>query len=163
MREIFDVIAGTSIDGIVAAGLAVGLPAARIGATIESHGSAVFDLRIRLGRWRLPVRNRLRAAYRARYPQRPLRKVIGEIFGAEADRSLSSIETPLVIPAVEAATRSTQVLLSGGLAGRAASTMQLRDGLLGTTAAPTYFPPHGVGGRTFVDGGLVANARIRLP
>jgi patatin-like phospholipase/acyl hydrolase len=29
---------------------------------------------------------------------------------------------------------------------------------LATSAAPTYFPPHVAEGRTFVDGGLVANA-----
>ena len=50
------------------------------------------------------------------------------------------------------------ILLSGGLAGRHASNLSLRDALLATSAAPTYFPVHRVGDRSFVDGGLVANA-----
>ena len=68
------------------------------------------------------------------------------------------IRAPLVLSAVDVATSSPVILLSGGLAGRHASNLPLVDALLATSAAPTYFPVHRVGDRMFVDGGLVANA-----
>ena len=158
LREVFDVIAGTSVGGVIAAGIALGIPVCRIRTAIEAHGPAVFDLRIGWGQWRLPIRNRLRAACRARYPQRPLREVIETILGTKAGCLLSDIGKPLVICAVEVNQSLPRILLSRGLAGKGMGEMTLRDALLATTAAPTYFPPHRIRGRVFVDGGLVANA-----
>lgn len=68
------------------------------------------------------------------------------------------MSTPLIVPAVDAGNGTALIFLSGGLAGKGASTLSLRDGLLATSAAPTFFPVHRIDGRYFVDGGLVANA-----
>lgn len=158
LTEVFDVIAGTSIGGLIAAALALNMPAASIRATIEAHGPAIFDQRAGWGRFRLPVRNPIRALYRARYSQRPLRQAIDVIFGAGANILLSSVSTPLIMPAVNLRTGAPVVLLSAGLAGKGASDLGLRDALLATSAAPAFFPPHRAARGTFVDGGLVANA-----
>ena len=158
LRDMFDVIAGTSIGGVISAGVAVGIRASVIRNAIETHGPALFDRRIGWGRWRLPVRNRLRAIYSARYSQPPLRNVIDTVLGANAESPLSIIGKPLVICAVDVDCSSPQVLLSQGLTAKDNIHLTLRDALLATTAAPTYFPPHRVDGRIFVDGGLVANA-----
>ena len=165
LTEVFDVIAGTSIGGLIAAALALNMPAASIRAAIEAHGPAIFDQRAGWGQLRLPVRNPIRALYRARYSQRPLRQAIDVIFGAGANILLSNVSTPLIMPAVNLRTGAPIVLLSAGLAGKGASDLGLRDALLATSAAPAFFPPHRAAGGTFVDGGLVANAPelARLP
>lgn len=158
LTEVFDVIAGTSIGGLIAAALALNMPAATIRAAIEAHGPAIFDRRAGWGQLRLPVRNPFRALYRARYSQIPLRQAIDVIFGAGANILLSGVSTPLIMPAVNLRTGAPIVLLSAGLAGSGASDLGLRDALLATSAAPAFFPPHRATGGTFVDGGLVANA-----
>ena len=154
----FDVVAGTSIGAVIAAGVALDVPVARIRQAIERRGPEVFDARLRLGRKRLPVRNRLRALYRARYAQRPLREVIEEVFGATANKPLSKIGKPLAVCAVQIDQSSPRILVSRGLSTSGASDMALKDALLSTTAAPTYFPTHRVRERLYVDGGLIANA-----
>ena len=158
LADVFDVVAGTSIGGLIAAGLALRIGAADIREAIETHGPKIFDPRIRWGGFRLPVRNPARVLFRARYPQGPLRHAIEALLGKGADQPLSCVATPLIISAVDVRTVSPQLLLSAGLAGKRASDLPLRDGLLGTSAAPTYFPPHRVEGRVLVDGGLIANA-----
>lgn len=158
LADVFDVVAGTSIGGLIAAGLALGIGAGDIREAIETHGPRIFDPCIRWGRFRLPVRNPARALVRSRYPQGPLRNAIEVLLGKGADQPLSCITTPLIISAVDVRTATPQLLLSAGLAGKRASDLPLRDGLLGTSAAPTYFPPHRVQGRVLVDGGLIANA-----
>lgn len=158
LREVFDVIAGTSIGGIIAAGVALGIPTSHIRSAIQTHGPDVFDQRFGWGRWRLPVQNRLRALYAARYPQKRLCKVIDTVFGTKANCLLSDICKPLVVCTVSVNQSSPHVLLSGGLTRKDASHLTVRDALLGTTAAPTYFPPHPIDDDILVDGGLVANA-----
>ena len=158
LGELFDVIAGTSIGGVIAAGVALGVPVARMRRVIEKHGPAVFDGRMRLGRKRLPVQNRLRALYRARYPQERLRDVVRDAFPDQAQRELSAIDKPLVVCAVHVDQSAPGILLSAGLSDSGGSRMTLEDALLSTTAAPTYFPTHRIGKFSYVDGGLVANA-----
>jgi len=158
LADIFDVVAGTSIGAVIAAGLALRVPAETLRQAVENHGPRVFDRRIRCGRLRFPIQNRLRPLYRARYSQDPLREAIDKILGANADRPFSKVCAPLLVSTVEVRSGAPRLLRSAGLAGGQASDLCLRDGLLASAAAPTYFPPHRVGGRAFVDGGLVANA-----
>ena len=158
LADVFDVLAGTSIGALIAAALALRLPAADIRSEIETRGPAIFDRRLRLGTVRLPLRRPFRGLLAARYSQKPLREAIDAIFGSSADQPLSRVATPLVVSAVDARTGSPQLLLSAGLAGKRASELPLRDALLATSAAPTYFPPHRFRDRVLVDGGLVANA-----
>ena len=158
LADVFDVVAGTSIGALIAAGLALRVPAGKLRQAVETHGPRVFDRRIRCGRIRFPIQNRLRPLYRARYSQRPLRDAIDEILGRDGRRPFSKVRAPLLVCAVEVRSGAPRLLRSAGLAGSQASDLCLRDGLLASAAAPTYFPPHRVGSRAFVDGGLVANA-----
>ena len=158
LADCFDVIAGTSIGAWIASALALRMPAANIRAAVENHGPVIFDSRLGVGRFRLPLRNRLRHLYRSRYSKAPLRDAIDAIFGAYADAQLSEISTPLVIATVDAGAGAPLILMSSGLAGNHASDLSLRDALLATSAAPSYFPFHQVVGRALVDGGIVANA-----
>lgn len=157
LGEVFDVIAGTSVGAWIAAALALQIPATDIQAVIASHGPVIFNGSPR--KWRFPrSHNPLRFLYRPRYAKEPLRKAIGTLFGEYQFAPLSSISAPLVISAVDIASSTPVILLSGGLAGKHATDLPLCDALLATSAAPTYFPVHRVGRHSFVDGGLIANA-----
>ena len=158
LAEAFDVIAGTSIGAWIAAALALRIPAADIHIAIAAHGPEIFDRRLGTRRFRLALRNPFRLLYRPRYAKEPLRRAIDALFGQHADTRLTAISTPLAISTVDIGTGAPLILLSGGLAGKRGSDFLLRDALLATSAAPTYFPVHQVAGRSFVDGGLVANA-----
>ena len=158
LQNVFDVISGTSVGGLIAAGLAMKIPAREIRAGIEKYGESIFDRRIGFGGVRIGVTNPLKSLYRAKYPQRPLRRAIDAIFEQTATNALDSIETPLLLVAVNTRTGAPLLIRSNGLAGGSASRLTLRDSLLATAAAPTFFPPHRAGGDTYVDGGLIANA-----
>lgn len=158
LGDIFDVMAGTSIGAWIAAALALQIPANKIRAAILEHGPVIFNRSFGRGRVPLRIHNPLRFLYRPRYAKEPLRDAIGTLFSEHQWTPLSSISAPLVISAVDIATSTPSIFLSGGLAGKYASDLPLCDALLATSAAPTYFPVHHVGSRSFVDGGLIANA-----
>lgn len=158
LNDVFDVVAGTSIGAWIAAALALRIPATDIRAAIATHGPAIFNPRSGTAHRLLRIANPLRFLYRPRYEKQPVQQAIDTIFGERGLAPLSEVRTPLILSAVDVAASAPVMLLSGGLAGRHASNLLLRDALLATSAAPTYFPVHCVGGRSFVDGGLVANA-----
>jgi patatin-like phospholipase/acyl hydrolase len=145
--ERFDLIAGTSIGGIIAIGLAVNIPAKTIQAAIAGNAKDIFRKR-----W---YRSGLLVA---RYPQEPLRKVIRSLLGECADMTLRELESPLFVTAVDQTNGCSHLFRSGGLAGAEADGVSLLDAALATSAAPTFFPPHRIGPRVYVDGGLAANA-----
>lgn len=156
--DVFDVLAGTSIGAWIATALALRIPATDIRAAITAHGPTIFERGPGIGRYRLPIINPLRLLYRPRYAKRAVQQAIDAMFGEHGLTPLSGVRAPLVLSTVDVATSTPVILLSGGLAGQNASNLSLRDALLATSAAPTYFPVHHVGDRSFVDGGLVANA-----
>lgn len=158
LRDVFDVFAGTSIGGWIAAALALRIPATEIRTAIAARGPAIFKPHHGTGRRRLPIRNPLRFLYRPRYATQPVRRAIDAIFGEHGRMPLSNISAPLALSAVDVEASAPVILLSGGLTGQHASNLALRDALLATSAAPTYFPVHRIAGRSLVDGGLVANA-----
>lgn len=157
LRVVFDVLAGTSIGALIATALALDMPAKEIANAIETHGPGIFDRRIQLGSIRLPVANPTRFLYRARYAREPLAAAIDHIFAEHASTRLTDISTPLLITAINTDTGKPSIFMSRGLDGNAPAVV-VKDALLATSAAPTYFPPHVTPRATFVDGGLIANA-----
>ncbi|MFB9980178.1 CBASS cGAMP-activated phospholipase [Mesorhizobium kowhaii] len=156
LRECFDLIAGTSIGGILACGIAAGIPASQMRDAFERLGSGIFDRRLQMfGRRLFPV-PRL-GLLSARYSQAGLEKAIDEVLGGFSERGLGSIGKPLLVPSVSSTNATTVLFESGAFAGSRAAVV-LRDVALATAAAPTYFPEHVIGENSFVDGGIVANA-----
>lgn len=143
----FDLLAGTSIGGIIAIGLAAGIPAARIADAIRTRAPHIFRRR--------PLRHYLLTA---RYPQGPLRQAVQSILGDQAGRRFSDLEVPLLVTAVDQTAGRSHLFRSRGLAAGQADTVTLLDAALATAAAPTFFPPHRIGDHVYADGGLVANA-----
>ena len=148
--ECFDLIAGTSIGGIIACALAKKIPAKDIAALIEEHGSTIFP-KNKFGSFRRVLRSK--------YEKKPLADVIVKIVGKEfAKRSLSDIDVPLLIPTISQTGVRAKLFRSKGFAGKECSDATILDCALATSAAPTYFPPHFIAHENLIDGGLVANA-----
>jgi hypothetical protein len=177
LASYFDLIAGTSTGGIIAAALAMGERAERIEKFYLERGPKIFRRC-----WELPdyatsgkpsKLSRMLSylfdpflkkvgfdhfwLWYPKYDNADLRGALEEVFG---DRTLEEAKyARLVIPAVDLTRGQTVVFKTPHLA-RLIRDRKYRvvDVVLSTTAAPTYFPHANIGeGSAFVDGGLWAN------
>jgi len=87
----------------------------------------------------------------SKYRPGPLREALGEVLG---DRTLGSVDVPLVITAYSMTTGKPVTLKSHAPED---ADVTLLDAAMATSAAPTFFPPHRVGDHWLVDGGVWAN------
>ena len=145
----FDMVAGTSIGGILAIGLACGVRARDLAAAILEHGPAIFR----------PHPFSFAGLSRSRYSSDGLKRTIETILGkARSARPFAEIPIPLVVSAVHEGTGAPRLFRSGGDASGSSDQVSILDVALATSAAPTYFPPHRIHDGFYVDGGLIANA-----
>jgi predicted acylesterase/phospholipase RssA len=145
----FDMMAGTSVGGILAIGLACGIEASRLAGFIRDHGPTIFR----------PRRFTFAGFLRSKYGSEGLRSAITDVLGgAVSGKPFAEIPVPLVISAVDERTGAPRLFRSDPAAGGQGDRIPIIDVALSTSAAPTYFPPHRIGERVFVDGGLIANA-----
>lgn len=144
----FELISGTSIGGVIALGLAAGLPASKMVELIQENGCRVFD-----GPWWHTGK-----LFHARHSGKGLKAVLEEIF---EDRTLGDLKSFVLIPAVDASTGKARVFKTPHHHSLLTDhALRLVDVAMATTAAPTFFPifKHESTKRLFVDGGLIANA-----
>lgn len=148
IHRFFDLIVGTSTGGILAIGLALGIPARELEGLYRERASAVFPQSY-LGGARRWMTGR-------KYATGPLEDELRRAFG---DAQLGAAKTRLCIPAVDCATGSPRVFKT-----RHSERFHVDAKLpayrvaLATAAAPTYFPAVPVTGPdAMVDGGLWAN------
>lgn len=165
----FDLIAGTSTGGIIAIGLGLGVPAARVLDLYRNEGPGIFGARTidestsKMGRIAGSLRNLMgRHARQAKQLFAPkhqpdmLRSALQEVLG---DRQLGESQTRLLIPAYLADRRTVYVFKTAHhprleIDHRAKAV----DVALATAAAPTYFPAHSLpSGARIIDGGIWAN------
>ena len=152
-RKCFDLIAGTSTGGIVAAGLALGMSAERMHQFYVDHGAKIFTEREPYkakGIYRYlfpPVKwifekrtgGDLTAAFRARYCPHALEEAFAEGFG---ENTLGDIQcTRLIMPSVNLTKGEPHVFRSRHLPKAVHDRdIKIADAVIATTAAPTYFP-----------------------
>lgn len=155
LHECFDLIAGTSIGGILAIGVAKGCPAEDLCEAFAKHGPLIF------GSDR-PAKSKIEKAVqladnfpKAKYTQESLRDAIEEMIGKEAN--WDDLKTDLLVPAVSLLSGGPQFFRSYNISPDL-NDATLAEMALATSAAPTYFPTAKVGNRPYVDGGLIANA-----
>jgi patatin-like phospholipase/acyl hydrolase len=170
IAESFDLIAGTSTGGIIAAGLAMGMPAAEVHDFYVRYGSSIFTPRpkyktkSRFYRAVFPVANwafqkktggGLDSAFRARFCPDALQKSFDEGFG---ERTLGDVDfTRLIIPSVNLTQGRPHVFRSRHLPlGVIDREIKVSDAVIAGTAAPTYFPHRQIGDNAYVDGGVWA-------
>jgi uncharacterized protein len=152
--ECFDLIAGTSIGGIIAIGLALGNRAEDIEKVFVELGEKIFPQPNR--RW-LRWITRLSKPLGAKYRNVELRKAIEAVVGTE--KRIKDAKTRLLVPAVNMSKGQVQMfktphhrtLVQDG-------ELSAVDVAMATSAAPTFFPLAKIKNWHFADGGLVANA-----
>lgn len=153
----FDLIAGTSVGGIIALGLAKEVPAQHIQAIFESKGSAIFSNRPAPSTLLGSVREIFRSTSHSKYEDLGLRNSIVDIVGDSA--RISDLKHRLIVPAVNLTKGLPQIFKTGHHPSfRLDPTRKIVDVALATSAAPTYFPIAEIDDELFVDGGLYANS-----
>jgi len=152
--EVFDLIAGTSIGGILAIGLAARVPAKILRKSFEDNGGAIFPRFHKIGGRSVFPRFGL-GMLRSRYNVDGLRATIEAVLANAPDiKTLEDLKAIVLIASVDVTNNGPKLF---GLDARSLST-PLLEVALATSAAPTYFPEHRIGRSIFVDGGLIANS-----
>jgi len=147
----FDLIAGTSVGGIIATALAHGVSAGAVCSVLEVQGRKIFP------------EHRFKAARKlfgpALYRPEPLCAAIHDCLPARATAlPLAALDKPLLLTAVDWVSAELRLLGSGPTPARDGLGLSVLDAMLATSAAPAHFAPHVAAGHSFVDGGLAANA-----
>lgn len=153
LYECFDLIAGTSIGGIVAIGLAMGKSAESIRDEFLKHGEDIFPRKY----WFKNPYYFLKMVFWPKYSSKPLRTVIENVVGK--DTNLGQARTRLLVPAVNMTKSQVQMFKTPHHPNLKVDQHRLAvDVALATSAAPTFFPMAKFDDSLFIDGGIVANA-----
>lgn len=150
----FDLIAGTSIGGVLALAIAAEIPVSEVKTTFESQGETIFPNRGGTNRLlqRLKV---LRSLFRPRYSSEPLRRVLRGVY---EDRTMGDLARRVIVPAVNLNSGKPQLFKTPHhIDFHLDQSLSVVDVAMATSAAPTYFPAAKVGEGLFADGGLFAN------
>lgn len=142
----FELLAGTSVGGMLVLALALEIPAAHMVELFEKHGSEIFKRRSRLG------------IFKSTYSSEPLRKLLSQpdLFG---DRSVGDCRHPVIVPAINFTTGKPVIFKTAHNSSfQVDYKLKAVDVALATSAAPLYFPRHIFQSNQYVDGGLFANA-----
>lgn len=143
----FELLAGTSIGGILAVALAMEIPAERMVTLFEQHGEDIF--RSRLSGWGL---------LRSPYTQEALLSLLksDSLFG---DRLIWNCIHPVIVPSINYSSGMPVLFKTPHHPNFSRDHHHLAtDVALATSAAPGYFPRHTFGSCQYIDGGLYANA-----
>lgn len=147
----FDLIAGTSIGGILATALSCRATGAALQALLQRRGSSIFPP--------MRLRGLRKLLGRAPYDPQRLRSAICELLPDAEQQLLGEHAPALLLTTVNWTTSKLQLLGSRPTLGqRDQLGLTLMDAMLATSAAPAHFPAHSFQHHRFVDGGLAANA-----
>lgn len=156
----FDLLAGTSVGGIIALALACEIPAQTIRETLEKHGAEIFQpytLCQKLSIPRLLTKFTLfRGLFRAKHKNDALKTALTELFD---DKCVRDLKHRVIIPTVNWTTGLPKFFKTPHNPKYTHdASVKLVDVAMATSAAPIYFPNYKFGGSVYVDGGLVGNA-----
>ena len=152
----FELIAGTSVGGILALALAYEIPMRVVVDLFLHHGPAIFSARSlpsgQVGR----LLDLTRSAFGPKHDGRVLREALAEHL---AQLRLKDALHAVVVPAVEV-TRSRTKVFKTPHAKRSSGDEDVLalDVAMATSAAPAYFPSVEIDGQLYADGGLFAVA-----
>lgn len=166
--DYFDLIAGTSTGGIIAAALASGEPASKIVNFYREHGPRIFTrakqskgLMRGVRDWftdRLLRRHGIDSDW-LRSPKYNAGALLESLEGVFGERTIESLRCRIVIPSMDLTKGQTVVFKTPHRPDLFRDRgYRIVDVISATTAAPTYFPhaTFGAGG-AYVDGGVWAN------
>lgn len=151
----FDLIAGTSIGGIIAMAIALEIPVSEIVDKFKERGGKIFPPK------RVFPSKRPLGIFKSRYKQEELKKLVSELFDNKTmlDITNMAINHRLIIPTVNYTTGRPQFFKTPHHDYyKSYNNIKLKDVALATSAAPYYFPVHEIGDSSYVDGGLYGNS-----
>lgn len=152
----FDLIAGTSVGGILAVGLAFELPMQSIVDLFVRRGSQVFSPRALPSGALSRVLDLGRSVLGPKYDGEALRRALT---GALGTRTLAEARHAIVVPAVNVTRSLTKVFKTPHVAAsRGDEMLRAVDVAMATSAAPAYFPAVRIGDALYADGGMFAVA-----
>ena len=153
----FDLLAGTSIGGIIALGLAAGSSASRIKSVFESNGQRIFGNKPPPMSKLEAIRDIAQGTFFSKYETSVLRETIESIVGK--DKRIGELKHAILIPSINLSKGSPQIFKTPHHKDfRLDLNLRVVDVALATSAAPTYFPLAQIGDSLFADGGLYANS-----
>ena len=155
IRDCFDLITGTSTGSIIAGAAAIGIDMAIVVKLFEREGPKIFQKKPYRFSWFL-----------SKYSKKPLEKALDTHLSATI--TLGDITTPLMIMSSDISTGGVWVFKSAymkelGHQYKRDGTLLLKDAILSSCAAPTFFAPQKVyndlekNDALLADGGLWAN------
>lgn len=152
----FDLIAGTSVGGILAIALAFEMPMSRLRTLFIEHGTAIFSDRGLPTSTVGKLRDLTRAVMGPKYDGQVLRKALVAQLGR---RTLADAVHHVVIPATNLSLSRTKVFKTPHASGsRGDENAHAVSVAMATAAAPAYFPSVRIGKHLYADGGLFAVA-----
>lgn len=153
IKQHFQLCVGTSAGALIAAALAHGIAAQTVRECFQHHGPRIFRRD-----WTTPWRR----LFHVPYGVEGLNLAMNTMFGRDRellDTPLATLPLPLILTAVGLRSHRAKILGGKGLGDGRHPKITLRQAILASAAAPTYFPavcpPTD---EALVDGGLVANA-----
>ena len=152
----FDLIAGTSVGGILALALAFEIPMQNVVSLFLERGREIFSSRrlpgSRVGRLLDLTRQVMGPKYTGNALHKALRAELGE-------RTLADALHRVVVPSVDVTRSLTKVFKTPhSHASRGDAHLRAMDVAMATSAAPAFFPSVNIEGRLYADGGLFAVA-----
>lgn len=153
VKDVFDLVVGTSTGGILACASAVGFEASTVVDLYRERGPKIFKRT-----WRNRIRNP-GGMFRPRYTIAQLYDELHDIF---RDKRLDDQDLgPMIATSYDMRSGTPVFFKSRSWRGTPIRQIYLRDIAYATAAAPTYFPPvdinDGNGGGYMVDGGVHSN------
>lgn len=154
LLENVDMIAGTSTGSIIAAGIASKIPLSQISQMYIEHGKMIFKKK----RFMFPVRNlrnKLQPMLQSVYCSNYLGQILSDVF---QELTLGDIHKPLLLPATDVGNGCVHVLKSAYSKDFIRdNSVLVKDAVLASCSAPTFFDPHTINPYLLADGGLWAN------
>ncbi len=151
----FDLIAGTSVGGIIALGLGLGMNARAMLDFFTERGRSIFSRSI------VPASTLRLLLGLERYSPKQLREAVEAVF---ASKTLAESAVRLLIPSFDATRADIHIYKTRhNKRLRVDHTVKAVEVAMATAAAPTYFPgydsEHSI---TLIDGGIWANNPVAL-